>query len=38
MREFEWLSRHPKEEAKYRGEYIAVVSEKIIAHGKTQRL
>lgn len=34
MRELEWLSKHPEEEAKYRGEYIAVVSEKIVAHGK----
>lgn len=34
MGEIEWLSRHPEEEAKYRGEYIAVVGEKIVAHGK----
>ncbi|MFH1563989.1 MAG: DUF5678 domain-containing protein [Nitrospirota bacterium] len=34
MSELEWLSRHPEEEAKYRGEYIAIVGEKIVAHGK----
>ncbi|MBU1262049.1 hypothetical protein KKG61_04325 [bacterium] len=28
-----WLAAHPEEEAKYKGEYIAVVEEKIVAHG-----
>ncbi|MEW6104398.1 MAG: DUF5678 domain-containing protein [bacterium] len=32
-KESEWLTEHPDEEAKYRGEYIAVASEKIVAHG-----
>jgi hypothetical protein len=34
MKEFEWLGKHPDEKAKYRGEYIVVVGEKIVAHGK----
>jgi len=33
MREFEWLSSHQDEKRKYKGEYIAVVGEKIVAHG-----
>lgn len=27
------MALHPEEEIKYRGEYIAVVEEKIVAHG-----
>lgn len=36
MREKEqiWLSAHPEINKKYRGEYIAVIGEKIVAHGK----
>ena len=34
MKEFEWLGKHPDEEEKYKGEYIAVVGEQIVAHGK----
>ena len=33
MREFEWLGSHQEEKRKYKGEYIAVVGEKIVAHG-----
>ncbi len=33
MREFEWLESHQEEKRKYKGEYIAVVGEKIVAHG-----
>jgi len=33
MREFEWLESHQEEKQKYKGEYIAVVGEKIVAHG-----
>lgn len=33
-REFIWLSNHPKERLKYPGEYIVIVGNKIIAHGK----
>jgi len=33
MREFEWLASHQEEKRKYKGEYIAVVGEKIVAHG-----
>ena len=33
MREFEWLENHQEEKRKYKGEYIAVVGERIIAHG-----
>ncbi|MCH8319325.1 MAG: hypothetical protein IIA88_12695, partial [Bacteroidetes bacterium] len=33
-KEYLWLCDHPEEEAKYRGEWIAVVGEKIVAHGK----
>lgn len=36
-KEFEWLSRHHEKEIKYRGEYIAVVGEKIVAHGRNFR-
>lgn len=32
-KESNWLALHPEEEANYKGEYIAVVGEKIIAHG-----
>lgn len=33
MREFEWLESHQEEKRKYKGKYIAVVGEKIVAHG-----
>lgn len=28
-----WLTSHPEERLKYKGEYIAVVGEQIVAHG-----
>jgi len=36
MREKEqiWLCAHPEIVKKYRGEYIAIIGEKIVAHGK----
>lgn len=32
--EAQWLARHPEILAKYRGQYIAVSGERVIAHGK----
>ena len=32
--EFNWLIAHPEEAQKYAGEYIALVGESIVAHGK----
>jgi len=31
--EHKWLATHPQEVAKYAGQYIAVVGQKIVAHG-----
>ena len=31
--EYNWLVDHPEETAKYAGEHIAIVGEKIVAHG-----
>ncbi|MDI6793287.1 MAG: DUF5678 domain-containing protein [bacterium] len=35
MREYEhnWLANHPEITKEYRGEYVAVIGEKIVAHG-----
>jgi len=33
QKDFEWLESHPEEKQKYKGEYIAAVGEKIVAHG-----
>jgi hypothetical protein len=33
-RELNWLLSHPEIEEKYVGEYIAIVGDKIVAHGK----
>ena len=33
-KEFEWFIAHPEEAQKYAGEYIAIVDEAIVAHGK----
>jgi hypothetical protein len=33
-RELNWLVSHPEIEEKYVGEYVAIVGEKIVAHGK----
>ena len=35
LKEHNWLSEHPEETLRYAGEYIAVVGEEIVAHGKT---
>ena len=32
--EFNWLVTHPEETQKFAGEYIALVGEAIVAHGK----
>ncbi len=32
-KEYNWLLMHPEIEAKYSGEYIAIVEESIISHG-----
>jgi len=32
-KEFVWLAEHSEEEAKHKGEYIAVVGERIVAYG-----
>jgi uncharacterized protein DUF5678 len=32
--EFHWLLTHPEEIQKYPGEYLALVGESIVAHGK----
>lgn len=32
-REFQWLAKHPEEKAKHKGEYIAIVGERIVAYG-----
>ncbi|OGG43776.1 MAG: hypothetical protein A3F84_13430 [Candidatus Handelsmanbacteria bacterium RIFCSPLOWO2_12_FULL_64_10] len=32
--EFNWLIAHPEETQKFAGEYIALVGEAIVAHGK----
>ena len=33
QKDFEWLGSHSEEKQKYKGEYIAIVGEKIVAHG-----
>ncbi|RKY64093.1 MAG: hypothetical protein DRQ02_11875 [Candidatus Latescibacterota bacterium] len=33
-REFNWSLSHPEIEEKYVGEYIAIVRDRIVAHGK----
>ena len=33
-KEFEWLMSHPEIEERYVGEYIGIVGNKIVAHGK----
>ncbi len=33
QKDFEWLGSHPEEKQNYKGEYIPVVGEKIVAHG-----
>lgn len=38
MKEFELLGKHPEEKSKYKGEYIAVVGERIASHGKDPKV
>ena len=33
-KDFQWIAEHPEINQQYAGEYIAVVSEKIVAHDK----
>ena len=33
-REYSWLLSHPEIETEYPGEYIAIVGEEVVAHGK----
>ena len=33
-KELDWLLSHPETEEKYVGEYIGIVRDKIVAHGK----
>lgn len=33
-KEFRWISKHPEEKAKHKGEYIAIVGERIVSYGK----
>jgi len=35
--ESSWLAQHPDIQEKYRGEYIAVSEQQVIAHGKDLR-
>ncbi len=32
--EYNWLIEHPEIEEQYAGEYIAIVDDRIVAHGK----
>ena len=34
MKELNWIASHPEERGKYRGEYIAIVGDRIVAHGE----
>lgn len=36
-KEHEWLVSHPEVETKYIGEYIAIVGESVVSHGKDFR-
>lgn len=33
-KEYSWFLTHPESENQYAGEYIAIVGEQIVAHGK----
>ena len=33
-KEYNWLLSHPEIETEYPGEYIAIIGDKIVAHGK----
>lgn len=34
QREYDWFLAHPEIVGRYAGEYIAIVGEKIVAHGR----
>ncbi len=34
MEEFTWLISHPEIEKQYAGEYVAILNESVVAHGK----
>jgi hypothetical protein len=36
-KEYNWLLAHPEIEAEYSGEYIAIVGEEVVAHGRDFR-
>ena len=36
-KEYSWLLSHPEIETEYAGEYIAIVAEEVVAHGKDLR-
>ena len=36
-REYSWFLEHPEIIAQYSGEYIAIVGEKVVAHGRNFR-
>ena len=36
-KEYDWLLSHPEIETEYPGEYIAIVGEEVVAHGKDFR-
>ncbi len=33
-KEYNWLLKNPEIETKYAGEYIAIIGESVVAHGK----
>ena len=33
-KEYNWLLHHPEIEIKYTGEYIAIIGESVVSHGK----
>ena len=33
-KEYDWLLAHPEIEGRYSGEYIAIVGESVVSHGK----
>ena len=33
-KEYNWLLNHPEIETKYSGEYIAIIGESVVSHGK----
>jgi hypothetical protein len=33
-KEYDWFLTHPEIETRYAGEYIAIIGEEVVAHGK----